>query len=110
MALITGNPRIYVIMDPEGKEIGQLQIRAEPGGHGEIALTLEPGARGRGYGTEALCEACRLAEEDPAIRRLVAHIRGDNPASQKAFLKAGFTSGGEVLYHELPCLEYIREV
>lgn len=58
---------------------------------GEISIYLVSGGSGRGVGTALLRAATAwVARHLPGLRRIVARVRPQNIASQKAFEKAGF--------------------
>jgi GNAT superfamily N-acetyltransferase len=62
----------------------------------EIAIEIDPAARGRGLAREALTRARRLADEGEPI---FAQVAPGNVAAVRAFLAAGFRPiGGEVLF------------
>jgi len=52
----------------------------------EVAITIAPNLRGKGYGSAALALACQRMQD----KTLLAEIRSDNRASRKIFRKTGF--------------------
>jgi UDP-2,4-diacetamido-2,4,6-trideoxy-beta-L-altropyranose hydrolase len=65
------------------------------GSSAEVSLYLDPELTGIGLGTRLLREAQRwIAAEQPALRRLTAHVKESNSASAAAFASAGFTRAG----------------
>jgi RimJ/RimL family protein N-acetyltransferase len=62
----------------------------------EVAVEVDPAARNRGLGTQALFNARRLVGEDDV---LFAQVAPGNAASLRIFLTAGFEPiGCEVLF------------
>jgi RimJ/RimL family protein N-acetyltransferase len=55
----------------------------------------ELGALGRGLGSGAISLVAELALSDPKVPFVMACVRLDNPASQRAFAKAGFRKDRE---------------
>lgn len=96
--------------------VGFIRRDAKPEGV-EYSIALIKEARGRGIGTEAITQ--ELADERwkaGGPRRVFARIKGDNVASARAFLKAGFygptTGHAGVLTYETDArtAEVLREV
>jgi RimJ/RimL family protein N-acetyltransferase len=82
-----------------------------------IGIELEPGARGRGYGSEAQRLAADYLFETTSLHRVEASTDIDNLAEQRSLEKAGFTregvnrgaqfrAGG---YHDLVMYARLRE-
>ncbi|HEX4787379.1 MAG TPA: GNAT family N-acetyltransferase, partial [Actinospica sp.] len=66
-------------------------LGAEYGGVGEIGFWTAPGARGRGYMTEAVREVCRWGFEELGLARIEWIAVADNEASWRVVQKLGFT-------------------
>ena len=62
----------------------------------EIGYAVVDSMSGRGYATAAVVEILKVAREQPAARRVVAHTPPDRPASSRVLAKAGFRSRGQV--------------
>jgi RimJ/RimL family protein N-acetyltransferase len=84
-------------VEGDGLLVGDVQARAPkhgfPGGTCEIGITLFPGARGRGYGLEAV----RLITEhllDSGWHRVQASTSVDNVAMRKVLDRAGYEYEG----------------
>ena len=56
----------------------------------EVSYAIAEGARGRGYGTEALAHACIWASAAFALRRLTAVTAAANLPSRRTLDRAGF--------------------
>ena len=73
-----------------------LAAQQEPGGRWEVAVEVEPAARGRGLGT-ALAAAAPALLPEPAA--LWAQVAPANTASLRAFLATGWRPvAAEVLF------------
>lgn len=96
--------RLYVVL-ADGQPVGTVRFDLSPGDDGlqaQVSVTVSPECRGAGYGTEILrVGTARML--DGGIKRVIAHIKAENIASQKAFAKAGYTvlshTGSEVIMH-----------
>lgn len=76
-----GNVRLsWIRMDHRNAEIG--------------LLIGERGLWGHGYATEAISGICGVARDRLGLHKLRAGCYSNNPASSRAFLKAGFTQEG----------------
>jgi RimJ/RimL family protein N-acetyltransferase len=60
----------------------------------EIGYGVRPGARGRGFATEALAAVARWALTDGGLQRVWLSVNTDNLASLRVAHKAGFTREG----------------
>ena len=70
------------IAEQAGAPVGQARIDAD----GEISISIDSAARGRGLAAQVIELACRAATA-PII---VARVKSDNQASLRAFVAAGF--------------------
>ena len=89
---------LFIALDEQGEAIGQ--VRFDPADPGEvvISVSIAAAARGRGFGAEAIAQACAALRPLAAPVTVVAFIRGDNVASQRAFTRAGFSAPQSVDY------------
>lgn len=55
-----------------------------------VSVVVDPGQRGRGWGTRALRLACRTAADELSFQRVDAYIKPHNAGSIAAFERAGF--------------------
>jgi len=69
-------------------------LGAEHGGAGEIGYWTAPGARGRGYMTEAVREVCRWGFDELGLARIEWIAVARNEGSWRVAEKAGFTREG----------------
>lgn len=80
---------LYVIVHDD-QDVGVLRLdRHEDAA--EVSIYTKPGLQGRGVGRQAILNAVPLAHDRFGVRRLVATIRDENIASQRAFTAAGFS-------------------
>ena len=88
--------------------VGGISVMERDGVH-EIGYWLTPGARGRGYATEAGKAMIGIARYAMGLTRLHSAHFLDNPASGNVLTKLGFRYTGEKLLHsvgrgaEAPC-------
>lgn len=69
---------------------GEIVLKWLPGrGQGEVGWTLAPGARGKGYGTEAAQAVLRLGFEDLGMHRIEARLDELNAASASLCTRLG---------------------
>jgi RimJ/RimL family protein N-acetyltransferase len=72
-----------------------------------VNVSIEPGARGKGYGTAAVRMAAdRLLSENGNLQ-VVATIKPANQASARAFRLAGFSEEGPVMVHGTQVLRMV---
>jgi ribosomal-protein-alanine N-acetyltransferase len=67
----------------------------DPAGTVEVAYSVDPAHRRRGYATAMLRELLRRAATEPAVRTVRASIRPDNAASLATIAGFGFVEVGE---------------
>jgi UDP-2,4-diacetamido-2,4,6-trideoxy-beta-L-altropyranose hydrolase len=79
----------YVVLDAHGTPVGQVRYRIEAR-EATISVSLAPGQRGRGYGSQMIRLASRRVFEATPVNLIHAYIRPDNVASLRAFASAGF--------------------
>lgn len=85
--------RLYLVVEEStGVPVGYVRFNLTQSGPAEVSLAIARDRRGRGYGTKALREACRLVRDSGVGARIVARILEDNVASLKTFRKAGFVA------------------
>jgi RimJ/RimL family protein N-acetyltransferase len=86
-----------VVAEPEGVVVGHGGFHGPPDGDGavEVAYSVDPAYRRRGYATAILAALLRRAGADPAVRVVRASIRPDNAASLATIAGFGFRKVGE---------------
>jgi len=81
--------RIFIVLDAHGEAVGYVRFNIA-GPQAEISVALDHRQRGKGYGAVAIQRAAEHLLRTGAAQRIVAQIRPDNPASLRAFQRAGF--------------------
>ena len=96
----------WIAEDPAGIPVGQ--VRIERGAEGaEISIVIGEAARGRGVGSAVLRLAGARYRSESGEQRLLAFVRADNPASTRAFEKAGFTRAGDAIIKGVAALRFV---
>ena len=87
-------PQIFLIEDKEGSELGYIaHFDTSRGGKG-IGYMLQPAARRKGYGSEAVRMMVDYLFLNHDVVRIQAETHPDNAGSQQVLQKAGFTKEG----------------
>jgi RimJ/RimL family protein N-acetyltransferase len=94
----------------DGPPIGQVRVEADGGAVGEISISVAPDARGHGFGRALLLAAVDEAGRTLPVRRLLARVRLDNPASLALFAGAGFRERSRDTCFDVPCATFELEV
>jgi RimJ/RimL family protein N-acetyltransferase len=101
------------VAEPEGVVVGHGGFHGPPDADGtvEVAYSVDPAHRRRGYATAMLAALLRRAEQDPSVRAVRASIQPDNAGSLATIAKFGFRKVGEQ-WDAVDGLEYVylREV
>ncbi len=88
--------RIFIVQEPSGRGIGYVRFNLEKES-AEVSVSIEPGARGKGYGTVAVRMAADRVLSENGNLQVVAYIKPANQASARAFRLAGFFEEGLVM-------------
>lgn len=98
LKLADPNCRLF-IAEENDRPIGQVRFEIADD-QAEVHIAVSADARGLGYGTRLLSEACRrIFSEERPVQRVVAHVKPDNAASLRLFERVGFVrSGGDMRY------------
>lgn len=77
--------------------VGDIGFKGRPDEQGmvEIGYSLVPGARGRGFATEAVRAMVDWAFQQPTVQRVTAETESTNHASMRVLERAGFQPIGE---------------
>ena len=97
------NPsRVLLIADEcnGGPPVGTVRLDRRAGTAAEVSITIAPGERGKGYAQPMLSLAA-LQARALGITKLMATVRGDNRASLKAFIGAGYAITADRVEMEL---------
>lgn len=100
-----------VLAEPEGVVVGHAGFHGPPDKTGmvEVAYSVDPAHRRRGYATAMLRDLLERAAAEPSVRTVRASVSPDNPASLATIAKFGFIRVGEQ-WDEDDGLELIFEV
>lgn len=76
-----------------------------------ISVSIDRKERGKGYGPSAIRMTSDRLLESEHVKRIVAHVKKDNPLSLAAFQRAGFIITGTPRIMGIEALEmtYTRE-
>jgi RimJ/RimL family protein N-acetyltransferase len=85
------------VSEPDGVVVGHGGFHGPPDGEGvvEVAYSVDPAHRRRGFATAILAALLKRAEDDPAVRSVRASVRPDNTGSLATIAKFGFFKVGE---------------
>jgi UDP-2,4-diacetamido-2,4,6-trideoxy-beta-L-altropyranose hydrolase len=97
-----------LIGEAQGAVAGQVRIDEQPGGQGEIDISVTREFRDAGVGSRLIDLAVREIFASTGISRIHAYILPQNPASQRAFENAGFQRAGEEQVKGHRALHYVR--
>lgn len=88
--------RMWIAEDADGHPAGIIRcdLPKNRDGSAQIHLTLAASHRGRGLAAKAIAAACRRITAGHLAASLDALIMPDNPASLRAFSRAGFVPAG----------------
>jgi [ribosomal protein S5]-alanine N-acetyltransferase len=90
----------YAVMRPSGGApallVGSGGYFGPPDAEGtvEIGYSTVPSFEGRGVATEIASALTLRALSMPGVKRVIAHVRPDNPASIRVLVRCGFTEVG----------------
>jgi len=88
------------IIERDREKLGYIRAKKleEPRESGKwlLSIALESFSRGKGYGTWAITEACRLLQTDYRADTIVAEVLSKNSVSMRVFKKMGFIPAANV--------------
>jgi spore coat polysaccharide biosynthesis predicted glycosyltransferase SpsG/RimJ/RimL family protein N-acetyltransferase len=91
LARVLADPdRTLLVVERDGAPVGT--VRFDRQGHeATLSVTIAPEQRGRGVGVQAIRESTELElAARPELARVVALVKAENTASQRAFERAGY--------------------
>ncbi len=90
-----------IITDETNQPFGFAQIGNvhRRGCFGYAGICIEPKARGRGFGAEAIGQIINLALTSLNLRKLILEVRSDNSPALALYLKLGFVTVGTLREH-----------
>ncbi len=98
----------FIVLGSDDIPIGQ--IRYEVGGNeAVVSVSVAPGERGKGYGSQIIQSASQKVFESTPIVLIHAYIKPDNLSSIRAFTRAGFSYSGLVEVRGNLAQDYIMQ-
>jgi RimJ/RimL family protein N-acetyltransferase len=82
---------LLVAEDAQGRPVGQVRFDLGEDACAIISVAVAPEQRGQGYGGATIAQACEALRLRRGAMKVLAYIRVDNLASQRAFSRAGFS-------------------
>jgi ribosomal-protein-alanine N-acetyltransferase len=89
-----GRGAFYVLVSEDGSILGRFNLTFVEDGAAELGYRVAQHATGRGLATATVQEICRVAAAEYGIRTLRAATAGENAASRKVLINAGFVPVG----------------
>jgi UDP-2,4-diacetamido-2,4,6-trideoxy-beta-L-altropyranose hydrolase len=83
---------LLIAEDAQGQPVGQVRFDLGDDSSAVISIAMAPERRGQGYGAVAITRACEVLRARHGSLTVLAYIRRDNLASQRAFSRAGFSA------------------
>src|SRR4051812_10417834 len=86
--------RTLLVVERDGEPVGTVRFDRE-GDEATLSVTVASEQRGRGVGVQAIRESTELElAARPELTRVVALVKAENAASQRAFERAGYVCAG----------------
>ena len=85
-----GRGAFYVLVAEDRSILGRFNLTFVEDGAAELGYRVAQHATGRGVATATVREMCRVAAAEYGIRTLRAATAGENAASRKVLINAGF--------------------
>ncbi len=95
--LASAETRILIGENKSGNPIGQIRLDLMKSGTSEVNILVKKSVRNQGFGKDFLHGACQYSFRRLKLKRILAHIRLDNPRSIALFQKVGFKKKKKVL-------------
>jgi RimJ/RimL family protein N-acetyltransferase len=83
---------LLIAEDAQSQPMGQVRFDLGDDSSAVISIAMAPERRGQGYGAAAIARACEVLRARHGPLTVLAYIRRDNLASQRAFSRAGFSA------------------
>jgi UDP-2,4-diacetamido-2,4,6-trideoxy-beta-L-altropyranose hydrolase len=101
---------LLIAEDAQGRPVGQVRFDVGEDASAIISVSMAPEQRGRGYGAAAIAQACEALRARRGALTVLAYIRPDNLASQRAFSRAGFSAPASVDFQGHAAVRQSREL
>ncbi|MRR13984.1 UDP-2,4-diacetamido-2,4,6-trideoxy-beta-L-altropyranose hydrolase, partial [archaeon] len=102
----SSQPFYYIALNHEGIPVGQARFD-EKGDEMVISVAVDAGYRNRGYGSSLIKAACREVFQKDVADVIHAYVKHQNPVSRKAFIRAGFSEGSDVVHQDCPSFHLV---
>ncbi len=95
LARVLADPdRTLLVVERQSEPVGTVRLDRE-GDEATLSVTVAPQHRGRGVGVQAIRESTELElAARPELTHVVALVKAENSASQRAFERAGYVRAG----------------
>lgn len=97
--LADSNTLMLVFEDEAGEAVGQVRFERKPVADMPdeviISLSVDAQQRGKGLAHQLIEQGCAVCQSQWGEVTVHAYVKPDNPASARAFERAGFTLSGE---------------
>lgn len=99
--VLADDNRHLLIGERQGLPVGVVRFDVE-GDSAEVSIYKVPGQAGQGMGSDLLAAAeSWLGQHYPSVRSLRAEVLGDNAASHRLFLAAGYEAGAAAYFKRM---------
>ena len=110
--LADANALLLVFFNEMEQPVGQVRFERTPVADMPdeiiIGISVDAGQRGKGMATSLIQQGCAACRKRWGAVSIHAYIKADNPASMRAFERAGFVLSGESGKFDAPSLLYIN--
>ena len=110
--LADANALLLVFFDEIEHPVGQVRFERTPVADMPdeiiIGISVDARQRGKGMAAQLIRQGCVACREQWGAVAIHAYIKADNPASVRAFERAGFVLSGESGKFDTPSLLYIN--
>lgn len=96
------------ILESRNKPVGQIRVDLNGRKMGELHISLDKNARGRGFGSEGILAVANKLFKNGSAKTILAHIKPQNIPSVAAFLKAGFYFKKWVKIKGVKCYQFAK--
>ena len=101
--------RMLIGVNGRKKPFGCVRLDHLRKGTAEIHIFLKKSSRGKGLGRVLLHQACRYGFQRLRLKKIIAHIKPDNPRSLRVFEKVGFELQGTRRVRHVKLLRFMFE-
>ena len=89
------NPGVGIwILEHRGQSEGYVRAQETTSGRWLLSVALQTSSQGKGHGTWAIREGCRILQEQYGARCIVAEVLARNAVARRLFQSTGFVEKG----------------